>query len=66
MSKLKAVTMAQVTGDIPQNVNFAISPLVLQGFLDANSVDYQTAPSNKNLSIADIAKKYTVLVECWK
>lgn len=69
VSKLNAVKMAQLTGDIPQNVNFAVSPLTLQGFLDANGVDYQTAPSNKNLSIADvadIAKKYTVLVECWK
>lgn len=69
VSKLNAVKMAQITGDIPQNVNFAVSPLVLQGFLDANGVDYQTAPSNKNLStadVADIAKKYTVLVECWR
>lgn len=69
VSKLNAVKMAQLTGDIPQNVNFAVSPLTLQGFLDANGVDYQTAPSNKNLStadVADIAKKYTVLVECWK
>ena len=69
VSKLNAVKMAQLTGDIPQNVNFAVSPLTLQGFLDANGVEYQTSPSNKNLStadVADIAKRFTVLVECWK
>jgi uncharacterized protein len=69
VSKLNAKKIAEITGDIPQNVNFAVSPLVLQGFLDANGVNYQSAPSNKNLStadVADIAKRYTVLVECWK
>lgn len=69
VSKLNAMKIAEITGDIPQNVNFAVSPLVLQGFWDANGVNYQSAPSNKNLStadVADIAKRYTVLVECWK
>ena len=69
VSKLNAVKFAQQTGDIPQNVNFAVSPLALQGFLDANGASYQTAPSNKNFltaDVADIARKYTVLVECWK
>jgi V8-like Glu-specific endopeptidase len=69
VSKLNALKMASITGDIPQNVNFAISPLVLQAFLEANSVDYLTAPSTKNLStadVADVAKKYTSLVECYK
>lgn len=69
VSKLNALKMASITGDIPQNVNFAISPLVLQAFLEANGVDYLTAPSTKNLStadVADVAKKYTSLVECYK
>lgn len=69
VSKLNAMKIAEINGDIPQNVNFAVSPLVLQGFLDANGVNYQSAQSNKNLAttdVADIAKGYTVLVECWK
>jgi uncharacterized protein len=69
VSKLNAQKIADATGDIPQNVNFAISPLVLQGFLEANSVDYQTAPSVRKLSTADVAeaaKRFTYLVECWK
>lgn len=69
VSKLNASKMAEITGDIPQNVNFAVSPLVLQGFLEANNVNYQSAPSTRNLSTADvtdIAKRYTFLVQCWK
>ena len=69
VSKLDAMKFAQLTGDIPQNVNFAISLFTLQGFLEANAVDYQTAPSAKPLSTADVAeigKRFTVLVECYK
>jgi uncharacterized protein len=69
VSKLNAVKIAQVTGDIPQNVNFAVSPATLQGFLEANNIDFKSAPSNKNLATADvasIAKKFTVVVECYK
>lgn len=69
VSKLNAVAIANINGDIPQNINFAISPLVLKGFLEANRVKYKTAPSNKNLSTSDvmsIAARYTVLVECSK
>jgi len=69
VSKLNALKMAEITGDIPQNVNFAVSPLVLQGFLEANSVDYKAEPSTRNLSTADVAeqaKRYTFLVQCWK
>lgn len=69
VSKLDAVKFAQLTGDIPQNVNFAVSLFTLQGFLEANAVDYRTAQSTKNLSTADgaeIGKLFTVLVECYK
>ena len=69
VSKLNAVAIASVNGDIPQNINFAISPLVLKGFLEANQVKYKTAGSNKNLSttnVMSIAIRYTVLIECTK
>ena len=69
VSKLNAVKMAEVTGDIPQNVNFAIHVNVLRTFLDANSVDYDSASSDKPLAptaIAEKARGFTVLVECWK
>ena len=34
VAKLNAIEVAKVTGDIPQNVNFAIKSDVLIGFLD--------------------------------
>ncbi len=69
VSKLNAIRLAKITGDIPQNVNFAINVNVLRSFLDANSVDYDSASSNKPLAptmIAEKARGFTVLVECWK
>ena len=69
VSKLDAIKTAKITGDIPQNVNFAINTNVLRAFLDANSVDYETDSSVKPLlstAIAEKAKGFTVLVECWR
>ncbi len=69
VSKLDAMKAAKLTGDIPQNVNFAINANVLRSFLDANSVDYDSASSGKLLlptAIAEKARGFTVLVECWK
>jgi TPR repeat protein len=69
VSKLDAIKLAKITGDIPQNVNFAVHANVLRTFLDANSVDYDSASSEKPLATTAIAEKargFTVLVECWK
>jgi len=69
VSKLNAVKIAAQTGDIPQNVNFAISANALRAFLEANDSSYETATSDKPISsenIADMAKTFTVLVECFK
>jgi TPR repeat protein len=69
VSKLDAIKTAKLTGDIPQNVNFAINNNVLRSFLDANGVEYETAVSGKTIPttvIAGKAKGFTVLVECWK
>ena len=68
-AKLNAITVAGMTGDIPQNVNFALKEAVVRSFLDANSVAYSGEPAANALSAADIgdtAKKFTVLVECRK
>ena len=69
VSKLDAIKLAKITGDMAQNVNFAINVNVLRAFLDANSVDYDSASSDKPLAPTEIAEKargFTVLVECWK
>ncbi|MBI3516846.1 MAG: SEL1-like repeat protein [Proteobacteria bacterium] len=67
--KLNALRTAAATGDIPQNVNFAIKASIARNFLDANSIDYQTATATRELKPADIAdraKKFTLLIECWR
>jgi len=66
-AKLDAIKVAGVTGDIPQNVNFAIKAEVLRIFLDANKVHYEIAESKETLSPADVGERgtpITVLVEC--
>ncbi len=57
VSKLDAIRLAKITGDIAQNVNFAINVNVLRAFLDANSVDYHSASSDKPLAPTAIAEK---------
>ncbi len=68
MAKLNAIKIARATGDIPQNVNFAIGAGTARAFLDAQSVPYEVAPSTDELKTADVfaeARRFTVLVECW-
>lgn len=69
VGKLDALQVALATGDIPQNVNFAVSAGTARAFLDAEDVPYETARSSDTLAPDDVAakaKKFTVLVECWK
>jgi len=66
-AKLNAALVARFTGDIPQNVNFALKVEVARTFLDSNSIPYQTARSDQQLSAADvgdIARPFTVQIEC--
>lgn len=69
VSKLDAIKAAKVTGDIAQNVNFAINANVLRSFLDANNVAYTSSNAERVLpttAVAERAKFFTVLVECWQ
>jgi S1-C subfamily serine protease len=69
VSKLDAVATARITGDIPQNVNFGLNFNTLRAFLDANGVEYENSIVETRMSTSDIAEKargFTVLVECWK
>ena len=43
VSKLNALAVARLTGDIPQNVNFAIRVTTLASFLDAHGIAYTPA-----------------------
>ena len=69
VGRLDAIKLARLTGKLPQNVNFAVSEGTARAFLDAHHVAYDTVPSTKPMSNADIAaraKAFTVLVECWR
>jgi hypothetical protein len=67
-SKLNALKMALVTGDITQNVNFALNIAVSKTFLEAHDIRYETATPVKRLEAADIgeqAKRFTLLLQCY-
>jgi S1-C subfamily serine protease len=66
---LDAVKFAQVTGDVPQNVNFAVSAGTLQSFLNAHQVPYILSDGAAKKGSAEIsaeASRYTIFLECWK
>lgn len=69
VTKLNAKLVADETGDIPQNVNFAVKAFVAKDFLKSQGVAFRTAPSTakrSNADVGDIGRQVTVLVECWK
>ena len=69
VSKLDAVRAAKLTGDIPQNVNFAIKGALVRGFLDIHGVAYRRRASNAKHAperLAELARGFTVAVHCWE
>ena len=66
-AKLDALRMVKATGDIPQNINFAIKTGALRDFLDNSAVPYQTADPGSEMKTADIAsaaRTCTMLISC--
>jgi S1-C subfamily serine protease len=57
VAKLNAIAVARLTGDIPENVNFALSEGTLRNFLDASDAPYQTIAAVRELSAADVAAR---------
>ena len=60
---------ARATGDIPQNVNFAIKGAVVRSFLDIHGVSYRRRDSDDERTpreIAERARDFTAAVYCWK
>jgi hypothetical protein len=69
VSKLDALKVVAMTGDIPQNVNFAVKGTIVKNFLSLYQIPFSQAPSKENFNkkatdIARSAKKYTVIIEC--
>jgi protein-S-isoprenylcysteine O-methyltransferase Ste14 len=53
--KLNALRTAKLTGDIPQNVDFAIKGAVARSFLDIHGVDYRRRLSDETLAPEAVA-----------
>jgi S1-C subfamily serine protease len=68
-SKLDALRFAKQTGEIPQNVNFAIQASTLVAFLDAHRIAYDVATASTALpktELAEQAEAASVRLECVK
>jgi S1-C subfamily serine protease len=66
-AKLNALKFVKATGNIPENINFAIKTGALRDFLDNSVVPYQTADARNELKTADIARNaraFTLLISC--
>lgn len=66
-AKLNALALLRATGNIPENINFAIKTGAIRDFLDNSVVAYETAPAGAELKtsdIADAARAYTHLISC--
>jgi S1-C subfamily serine protease len=65
--KINAIKVAQITGSIPENINFAIKTGALRDFLDKNAVSYATATPAAEVKTADIAagaRSYVMRIWC--
>jgi S1-C subfamily serine protease len=66
-SQLDAIKVLRATGEVPQNVNFAVALDRLKRFLESNKVATAEEVSAGELRPADIAdqmQKYSFLIEC--
>ncbi len=67
-SKLNAIRVAEATGDIPQNVNFAIKDVVAKSFLQAHDIPFaeggSDGPSLTAADIGDVLREKVVFLQC--
>lgn len=67
VAKLDALKTADLIGDIPQNINFAIRGEVAKLFLSVNGIPFTNSDEMLPLSperLAEQASEFTVLVDC--
>jgi hypothetical protein len=66
-SKLNVFKTAALTGDIPQNVNFAVKAAIIANFLDSNGIAYEKVAKDKTLLVTELAeraKEISVYISC--
>ena len=67
VAKANAVEIARATGDIPENIAFAIKSSIARDFLDAEGINYALAVSGVHEDIANLvvkARPYVALLLC--
>lgn len=67
VSKLNALKLAQRTGDLAQNINFAIRGDVVRSFLESNNVKFASSSATTKLENTETASRgasVTALVRC--
>lgn len=66
--KLDAMKMAAISGDIPQNVNFAIKQFAVRGFLESKGIavmeGHTEGPELKPTELAERARNMSVFIRC--
>lgn len=68
VSKLNAKKISEISGDIPQNVNFAVRGEIAKLFLSQNGVDPLLDTSAAPISPEDLAGhalSFTAFIECF-
>lgn len=66
-SKLNAVKVFKVTGDLPQNVNFALKDTVVKSFLQAHGIQFSERKKAPSRSTADVGlqlKTQVAYIQC--
>lgn len=66
-AKLNAIRIHEITGDVPQNINFAIKAMLARSFLEAAGIDYHSRSSIALRAATDIAaeaRDFVVKIEC--
>lgn len=67
VSKLDALRAASITGDIPQNINFAVKTSVVLSFLEAHGIGVDRGDASEDLPVSDVAERaraVTARIEC--
>ncbi len=67
VAKLDALQVARATGDVPQNVNFAVHWSEVKAFLDEEGIQYRKEPSQRGMNTRDIATiggKISLTIDC--
>ena len=67
-ASLDDFAIAEATGSLPQNVNFAIKASVIRAFLDTHRIEYRTATlgaERESLALANIGREITVALVCF-